>query len=76
MSMNFQEALAAGWTLAGSAWARGYVSRKVDPMKQPLHMAGGTRLGEFYVELPAEKSTRYHVRQYLRPPAGIIPGVK
>ena len=45
-------------------------------MKQPLHMAGGTRLGEFYVELPAEKSTRYHVRQYLRPPSGTIPGVK
>lgn len=75
MSMNLQDALAAGWTLVGSAWARGYVSRKADPMKQPLHMAGGTRLGLFYVDLPAEKSSRYHVRQYLRPPAGLIPEV-
>ena len=76
MSMTFQEALAAGWTIDGSSWSRGYVSRKVDPMKQPLHMAGGTKLGLFYVDLPApNKSTRYHVRQYLRPPAGLIPGV-
>ena len=75
MSMTFQEALASGWTLSGSAWARGYVSRKIDVMKQPLHMAGSTRLGQFYVDLPAEKSTRYHVRQYLTPPAGLIPEV-
>ena len=51
----------------------GYVSRKIDPMKQPLHMAGGTRLGLFYVDLPSEKVTRYHVRQYLKPPAGLLP---
>lgn len=75
MSMNLQEALAAGWVLAGSSWSRGYISRKVDPMKQPLHMAGGTRLGLFYVDLPAPKATRYHVRQYLKPPAGLIPEV-
>lgn len=74
MSINFQEALASGWTIAGSSWSRGYISRKVDPMKQPLHMAGGTRLGLFYVELPADHSTRYHVRQYLKPPAGLLPG--
>ena len=43
------------------------------PMKQPLHMAGGTRLGLFYVELPADHSTRFHVRQYLKPPAGLLP---
>ena len=74
MSINFQEALASGWTLAGSSWSRGYISRKVDPMKQPLHMAGGKRLGLFYVELPADHSTRFHVRQYLKPPAGLLPG--
>lgn len=73
MSMNLQEALAAGWVLAGSSWSRGYISRKVDPMKQPLHMAGGTRLGLFYVDLPAPKATRYHVRQYLKPPEGLLP---
>jgi len=73
MSINFQEALASGWTLAGSSWSRGYISRKVDIMKQPLHMAGGTRLGLFYVELPADRSTRFHVRQYLKPPAGLLP---
>lgn len=74
MSINFQEALSSGWTLAGSSWSRGYISRKIDPMKQPLHMAGGTRLGLFYVELPADHSTRFHVRQYLKPPAGLLPG--
>lgn len=74
MSINFQEALASGWTLAGSSWSRGYISRKIDPMKQPLHMAGGTRLGLFYVELPADHSTRFHVRQYLKPPTGLLPG--
>lgn len=73
MSMSFQEALASGWTLAGSSWSRGYVSRKVDPMRQPLHMAGGRWAGYFYVDLPTTRSTRYHVRQYLKPPAGLFP---
>ena len=74
MSMNFQEALASGWTLNGSAWARGYISRKLDPMKQPLHMGGGKRAGLWYVDLPAPNgSTRYHVRQYLKPPEGLLP---
>ena len=73
--MTFQEALAAGWTLSGSSWARGYVSRRVDPMKQTLHRAGGTRAGEWYVKLPdtVRNTTRYHVRQYLKPPAGLLP---
>ena len=74
--MTFDEALAAGWTLSGSSWYRGYVSRKVDPMKQELHRAGSIRSGQWYVDLPAidgVKSTRYHVRQYLKPPAGLLP---
>ena len=75
MSMTFQEALASGWTMAGTSWARGYVSRRVDPMKQPLHMAGGRRLGSFYVDLPSSITTQYHVRQYLTPPADLIPEI-
>ena len=72
--MTFDEALAAGWTLDGSAWASGYISRRADPMKQSLHRAGGIRAGLWYVDLPApDKSTWRHVRQYLRPPAGLLP---
>lgn len=72
--MTFQEAIQAGWTLAGSSWSRGYVSRKIDPMGQPLKAARGQRAGLWFVELPApNNSTRYHVRQYLRPPVGLLP---
>jgi len=71
--MTFREALDAGWTLAGSSWSRGYVSRKVVPMEQPLHRAGGTKAGLWYVALPSVDSSRYYVRQYLKPPAGLLP---
>lgn len=71
--MTFREALSAGWTLAGSSWSRGYISRKVDPMEQPLHRGGGTKAGLWYVALPSANSSRYYVRQYLKPPAGLLP---
>lgn len=71
--MSLAEALAAGWTLADRAYARGYVSRRVDPMKQLLHRAGGTRAGLWYVRLPNNDSTQYYIRQYLTPPAGLLP---
>lgn len=72
--MTLDQALTLGWTLAGSAWSSGYVSRRADPMKQVLHRAGGSRAGLWYVDLPApDQSTRRHVRQYLKPPAGLLP---
>lgn len=71
--LTLAEALAAGWTLHDSAWSRGYVSRRVDMLKQPLHRAGGTRAGLWYVKVPTTKSTNYYIRQYLKPPAGLLP---
>ena len=56
--MTLDQALTLGWTLSGSAWSSGYVSRRADPMKQVLHPARGSRAGLWYVDLPApDKST-------------------
>ena len=72
--MTFREAIDAGWTLSGSSWSRGYVSRKIEPLQQPLQAGRGMRAGLWYVDLPAPNgSTRYHVRQYIKPPKGLLP---
>ena len=63
--MTYGEALQAGYKDGETRWQHGYVSRRCDPMKQPVLIAGGTRKGELYVLLPSWKSTTYCIRQYL-----------
>lgn len=64
---TYGEALAQGWTETDSAWCRGYVSRKTNPDNATIQVGGGSRKGEYYVVLPSWRSSRYCVRQYLRP---------
>lgn len=63
--MTYAEAKAQGYKDAGQTWFRGYVSRRVNPDNQPVKVAGGSRKGELYVELPSWESTTYSIRQYL-----------
>lgn len=63
--MTFKEALNSGYRLADRRWFRGYVSRRVSINDQPVLIAGGSRRGEPYVDLPCWSSTTYHIRQYL-----------
>lgn len=67
-AMTYADALTQGYTLTDQTYFRGYVSRRVDPSKQPIKIAGGTRSGELFVELPYWHSTTYSIRQYLRAP--------
>ena len=64
-TMTYQDAINQGYHVADTKYQRGYVSRKADPMKQPVHVAGGLRKGHLYVLLACVESTRYCVRQYL-----------
>lgn len=57
--MTFKEALNSGYRLADQRWFLGYVSRKVNIDDQPVLIAGGSRKGEPYVELPNWRSTRF-----------------
>lgn len=67
--MTYDEALARGYTPGDTKRSRRYTSRRVDPTKQPVLVAGGRRCGELYVELPNRDSTLYGtIRQYLLPP--------
>ena len=62
------DALLSGrWEYAERTRERGYISRKVHEMSQPLRIAHGAREGQVYVLLPCMDSTRYCWRQYLRP---------
>jgi len=63
--MTLRDALVSGYSLGDAKWARGYVSRKVNVLDQPVKTAGGVRSGQMYVEIPSLASTRYLVRQYL-----------
>ena len=63
--MTYKDAIRKGYRNADSRFHRGYVSRKIDPEKQEVKAAGGSRKGQLYVELPSWKSTRYFIRQYL-----------
>ena len=63
--MTFKEALNSGYRLADRQYFRGYVSRKVNIGDQPVLIAGGSRKGEPYVEMPNWRSTTYSIRQYL-----------
>lgn len=60
--MTYAEAKSQGWKDTYTAYARGYVSRKVDTDQQPVKM---TNSGKYYVELPAWNTSRYCIRQYI-----------
>lgn len=63
--MTYREALEKGYKVVGSAWTRGYVSRKAKVDDLVCHEAGGSRKGLLYVLLPSTMSTRYCTRLYL-----------
>ncbi|MCL1789831.1 MAG: hypothetical protein FWG40_00480 [Peptococcaceae bacterium] len=63
--MTLQQAYAQGYTDADATRQRGYVSRKIDPLKQAVQVAGGSRKGELYVLLPGWDTTTYCWRRYL-----------
>ena len=63
--MTYADAIKAGYKDGGTKYQRGYISRRVDTMAQPVRVAGGNRKGQLYVLLPSYDSTRYCVRRYL-----------
>lgn len=65
--MTYEEALELGYRWGDRRYSRGYVSRRANPIYNPVKRAGkrGTRAGQLYVDLPNYHSTRYHIRQYL-----------
>jgi len=65
MITTLSEALAAGYVRGDMKYQRGYVSRRADIGKSPVHVAGGRRKGELYVLLPSWRSSIYCMRQYL-----------
>ena len=71
IGLTLSQALAAGYRIAGEAYAQGYISRKQARGDALVYPAGsrGSRVGQFYALLPCWKSTRYCIRIYLLPPA-------
>lgn len=65
--MTYGEALDMGYRMGDIKYQRGYVSRRVDVLEQPVKEAGGSRKGELYVLIPNRYSTNYCYRQYLVP---------
>ena len=63
--MTYGEALNAGYRDGDVTFQRGYVSRRVSVLDQPVKEAGGNRKGQLYVLLPNYRSTNYCYRQYL-----------
>lgn len=63
--MTYAEAKEKGYVPSDSTYQRGYISRKIDTMQQPVKTAGGNRKGQLYVLLPCYTSTQYCFRQYL-----------
>lgn len=63
-------ALYSGWKLLDTSLQQGYVSAKLNSFRQPIKQVPnvGCRANQFYVELHNPKSTRYLIRQYIRPP--------
>lgn len=62
---TYQDAINQGYHTADTTYQRGYISRKADPMQQPIRIAGGSRKGQLYILLPSAQSTQYCIRQYL-----------
>jgi hypothetical protein len=63
---TYKEALEQGYRPTFQNWERGYISRKADPLDQPVYEAGGKRKGLLFVRLASQRSCQYCVRQYLR----------
>lgn len=65
--MTLREAVTQhGYIYGDCTYSRGYVSRKIDNYGElDCHIAGGSRHGQLYVNIPCWHSTRYHIRQYL-----------
>lgn len=68
MPETLKEAIANGYMITEKRLARGYISRRVNPAYQPVKIAGGSRKGQLFVELPNFESTTYHYRCYLTKP--------
>lgn len=62
---TLKEAVDNGYVIAEKTHARGYISRRLKPENQPVKIAGGSRKGQLFVELPSFDSTTYHYRCYL-----------
>lgn len=64
---TFSEAQKEGWELSvDSAYFKGYVKKRgFSLMAAPVFLAGGSRFGQLYVEVPNYTSKNYSVRQYL-----------
>lgn len=64
------EAQAKGWSYAGWAWTRGYVSRKGHRNANEIRTipAGGSRKGLIYFLAPSWDSTQFCQRVYLAAP--------
>lgn len=63
--MTYKEALKNGYKNGDTKLHRGYLSRKINIDNQEVKVAGGSRRGQLYVELPCYISTQYTYRQYL-----------
>ena len=53
-----------GFEINDKARTRGYVSAKAEPLEALAYVAGGSRKGQIFVEMPS-----YRVRQYFTAPA-------
>lgn len=63
--MTYADAIKAGYKTGDIKYQRGYISRRADPMAQPVRVAVGNRKGQLYVLLPCFTSTQFCFRQYL-----------
>ena len=63
--MTYKDAISQGYKAGDTKYQRGYVSRRIDPLSQTVHTAGGNRKGQLYILLPSYQSTQYCIRQYL-----------
>lgn len=63
--MTVKELKAQGYTVCGSSYQRGYISRRnFNPDAQQVHVAGGSRKGQYYYLAPCRHSTQYCLRWY------------
>lgn len=65
---TLRDALEDGYIIGECEHERGYLSRKVCDLDQPVKVDGRTRSGQLYVELPCHTSSTYHYRFYLVKP--------
>lgn len=62
---TLRDALENGYRIDERVHVRGYLSRKINPLDQPVKIAGGSRKGRLFVESPRYDSSTYHYRFYL-----------